>query len=90
MSLLRWFKPQSKTSIGLPDPKQENSQEEERKIDSADKAVEDALKSSGAKKRGPKATYSPELGAKIGRVAAEIGNKAAVTRVANTKKISFL
>ena len=77
MSLYRWFS-SSSNKLFLPDP----AQERPKRKSNANTRVWEAMGSQLRPKR-PRGTYtyySPELRAKIGKFAAESGNKAAVEK----------
>ena len=81
MSLYRWFL-STFSKPYLPDPSNEETKMKENKVAKANTKVTEAMESQDRHKR-PRGTYtyfSPELRAKIGKFAAESGNKAAVEK----------
>ena len=76
-SLYCFFKPTSKPF--LPDPELETVPEKADEVRHVNRSVERAL-DSVSRKRGSYQRYDPETRAKIGRYAAENGNKAAVDK----------
>ena len=81
MSLYRWFSSVSSKPY-LPDPSKDETKEKEHKVAKANTNVVEAMESQDRRKqpRGTYTFYSPELRAKIGKFAAESGNKAAIER----------
>ena len=77
-SLYRFFKPNSKPF--LPNPELETVPVKASEVLRANQYVERALDSAQSRKRGPYQRYNAETRAKIGRYAAENGNKAAVDK----------
>ena len=81
MSLYHWFSSSSNKPF-LPDPAQEQTKEKELEVANANRRVLETMESQGQRKR-PRGTYtyySPELCAKIEKLAAESGNKAAIEK----------
>lgn len=81
MSLYRWFSSSSSKPF-LPDLGQEPTKEKELEVANANARVLEAMQSQqrGKHPRGTYVYYPPELHAKIGKFAAESGQKAAVTK----------
>ena len=79
-SLYRWFSSSSSKPF-LPDPSTEKTKEKEFEVAKANAKVVEAMESQERRKRrGTYAFFTPELRAKIGKFAAESGNKAAVEK----------
>ena len=83
MSLLRWFSSASNRP-SLPDSTAEKSKDKQLEIERANEkvlaVVQTQLGPRGRKRGGSYAVYSAEMRAKIGKFAAESGNKAAVVK----------
>ena len=79
MSLYRWCSSSSNKPF-LPDPAQEKTSEKELEVTNANTRVLEAMESQQTSQRYLYTYYPPELRAKIGKFAAESGNKAAVEK----------
>ena len=81
MSFYNWFSSASSKPY-LPDPSKKETKKKEDEVTKANTKVVEAMESQDRHKR-PRGTYtflSPELRVKIGKFAAESGNKVAVKK----------
>ena len=80
-SLYRWFSSSSNKPY-LPDPTRELTKKKELEVANTNKRVAEAMESQPCRRKrsGSYTYYPPKLRAKIGRFAAESGNKAAVEK----------
>ena len=81
MSLYRWFSSASSNKPYLPDSTREQTKEKELEVANANERVAAAMETRPSRKRSSTYLfYTPELRAKIGKFAAESGNKTAVEK----------